>query len=54
MRDDGGQLPTQQLAAQIAARYLSYVNDTDKVRVVLFRTNEKGAEATVGREKAGP
>jgi hypothetical protein len=54
MRDDAGPIPTQELAAQIASRYLAFVDDTDKVRIVLFRTNEKGAEATVGRDQGGP
>ncbi len=49
MSDSYGPFPSESLAARAGAKYLSFVNDTDKIRVVLFRTNEKGAEATVTR-----
>jgi hypothetical protein len=51
MSDTYGPYPTSSLASRIGAKYLTFVDDTDKVRVILFRTNEKGAEATVGREE---
>jgi len=49
MSDAYGPYPTEGLAQRAGVKYLQFVNDTDKVRIVLFRTNEKGAEATVDR-----
>jgi hypothetical protein len=51
MSDSYGPYPNRELASQAATMYLSFERSVDSVKVVLFRSNEKIAEATVDRTR---
>ncbi len=51
MSDSYGPYPTKALAARIATKYLEFDPTSDGVKVVLFRSNQRLADATVPRPR---
>jgi len=47
--DTYGQYPTQAMAARAASKYLEFDPTVDRMKVVLWRSNQRVAEATVDR-----